>query len=171
MNKTIIAVVVVAVIALGGYFLFMGTSQPAASAPQTSNQQAASQSTPSAPPAVPQPIQTTSQAPSQQQPSSQAPATQTPKTVSFTVSGSDSTGSPTAITVNKGDTVQITFQVQATGTYHGGLDFRSSVVSTGPIAPGSSKIVSFTANNSFVFQPYWPSTNIQKPYNISITVK
>lgn len=98
------------------------------------------------------------------------PAKQTPKSVSFTVTGNDSTGSPTTITINKGDAVQITFQVQANGTYHGGLDFRSPVVSTGPISPGGSKTVTFTATNSFVFTPYWPSTNIQKPYTISVIV-
>lgn len=39
MNKTIIAIVIVAVVLVGGYFLFKGTSEPTLSVPQTSNQQ------------------------------------------------------------------------------------------------------------------------------------
>jgi len=85
--------------------------------------------------------------------------------------GNDSSGSPTTITVSKGDVVQITFQAQASGTYHGGLDFRSSVINTGTISPGSSKTITFTAADSFAFTPYWPATNIAKPYKINIVVQ
>lgn len=143
MNKTLLAIVIVAVVVLGGYFLFKGAYKPAPSATQTSNQQ------PAPPPS----------------------AQQAPKTVSFTVMGNDSMGSPTTIKVSKGDTVQITFQAQAEGTYHGGLDFRSSAINTGTIAPGSSKTITFTATDSFAFTPYWPATNIRKPYAINVTVE
>lgn len=105
------------------------------------------------------------------QPASQPSAGQAPKTASVTVVGNDSTGSPTTITVDKGDVVQITFQVQAEGTYYGGLDFRSSVINTGTISPGSSKTVTFTATNSFAFTPYWPATNVPKPYTIQVVVR
>jgi len=43
MNKVIIAIVVVAVVLVGGYFLFKGTYQPAATAPQASSEQTTSQ--------------------------------------------------------------------------------------------------------------------------------
>lgn len=90
---------------------------------------------------------------------------------SFTVHGNDTAADLKSITVAKGTPVTITFGADAQGTYHGGLDFRSSVVSTGPIAPGSTKAVSFTADKSFSFTPYWPSTNIAKPYTINVVVQ
>lgn len=101
-----------------------------------------------------------------QNPPAAAPAPQ-----SFTVHGNDSSADLETITVPKGTVVSITFGADAQGTYHGGLDFRSTVVSTGPIAPGSTKTVNFTATKSFAFTPYWPSTNIAKPYTISIVVE
>lgn len=90
---------------------------------------------------------------------------------SFTVNGNDTSADLTSITVAKGTPVIITFGADAQGTYHGGLDFRSSVVSTGPIASGSTKTVAFTAEQSFSFQPYWPTTNIAKPYTVNVTVR
>jgi cytoskeletal protein RodZ len=93
------------------------------------------------------------------------------KTQSFSVTGSDTKASLTSITVAKGTPVTITFTVDANNTYHGGLDFRSSVISTGTILPGKSKSVSFTATTSFAFTPYWPATNTKKPYVISVLVK
>jgi hypothetical protein len=107
------------------------------------------------------------------QPTSQKPATPTPAPASksFTVNASDEKADLTTITVAKGTPVSITFKADAQETYHGGLDFRSPNLSTGTIAPGASKTVSFTAANSFTFIPYWPSTNIQKPYTISIVVQ
>lgn len=113
----------------------------------------------------------TSPSPLTPQPALQPSAGQVSKTVNVTVAGNDSTGSPTTITVNKGDTVQITFHVQTEGTYYGGLDFRSSVIDTGTIIPGSSKTVTFTATNSFAFTPYWPATNVSKPYTIQVVVQ
>mgnify|MGYP003394813318 CR=1 FL=1 len=81
MNKSIIAIVIVAVVLVGGYFLFKGTSQSTPSAPQTSNQQIVPQS-------------------SNQQPTSQAPAS-AQNVVTYTDSGF----SPSTLTVKKGDTV------------------------------------------------------------------
>lgn len=95
----------------------------------------------------------------------------TPAPKSFSVNGNDESADLTSITVAKGTPVTITFGADAQGTYHGGLDFRSSVVNTGPIAPGSTKTVTFTAESSFNFTPYWPSTNIAKPYVIKIIVQ
>jgi hypothetical protein len=98
-----------------------------------------------------------------------APAAPAPK--SFTVNGNDETADVKTITVTKGTPVTITFGADAGTTYHGGLDFRSSVLNTGTIAPGSTKTISFTADKSFAFTPYWPSTNIAKPYTISVVVE
>lgn len=94
-----------------------------------------------------------------------------PAPQSFTVNGNDSSADLTSITVPKGTPVTITFAADAQGTYHGGLDFRSSVVNSGTIAPGTSKTVTFTVDQSFAFTPYWPSTNIAKPYKIMISVR
>lgn len=89
----------------------------------------------------------------------------------FTVNGNDATADVKTIAVAAGTPVTITFGADAGTTYHGGLDFRSSVVNTGTIAPGSTKTVSFTATHSFSFTPYWPSTNIAKPYTIDVVVR
>lgn len=93
-----------------------------------------------------------------------------PAPKSFTVNGNDATADVKEITVAKGTPVTITFGADAGTTYHGGLDFRSSVVNTGTIVPGSTKTVTFTADHTFSFTPYWPATNIAKPYVITVTV-
>ena len=100
-----------------------------------------------------------------------ASTTGTPAPQHFTVNGNDETADLKTITVPKGTPVSITFGADAGTTYHGGLDFRSSVVSTGTITPGSTKTVSFTATQSFAFTPYWPATNIAKPYTINVVVQ
>ena len=89
----------------------------------------------------------------------------------FTVNGNDETADLKTITVPKGTPIRITFGADAGTTYHGGLDFRSTVVSTGAISPGSTKTVSFTVEQSFVFTPYWPATNVAEPYTISVIVQ
>ena len=156
-KSTIIVIAVVAVVLIGGGVWYWSAGQ---SAPATPYQPPVTQQPSSSP--------TTPTLPSPGNPPAQPTE---PKIESYTVTGNDSTGSPTSITAHKGDTVQVTFSVDAANTYHGGLDFRSSVVNTGPIAPGSSKTISFTAGDSFVFTPYWPSTNIKKPYVVSVLVQ
>ncbi|MGH7141294.1 MAG: hypothetical protein ACREGH_01505 [Minisyncoccia bacterium] len=115
----------------------------------------------------------TSSAQTQTPPAQTAPSAQSsaPAPRSFKVNGNDESADLTTITVPKGTPVTITFGADANGTYHGGLDFRSSVLNTGTIAPGSTKTVSFVANQSFSFTPYWPATNIAKPYKINIVVQ
>jgi len=99
MNKTIIAIVIIAVVIVGGYFLiFRGASQPTPSVSQPSNQQPITQS-PASEPSVPE-------RPSQQPPASQAPAVKE-KVVTYTNSGY----SPSTLTVKKGETV--TFKNQS----------------------------------------------------------
>ena len=81
MNKTIIAVVIVAVVLVGGYFLFRGTSQPTPSVSQPSSQKTVLQ-------------------PSQQPPASQAPIVKE-NVVTYTNSGY----SATILKIKKGETV------------------------------------------------------------------
>lgn len=150
MNKVILIIVGIAVVLVGGYFLvFKGAYQPT--------------------PSVSEPNQQPTSEPSAKEPSEEQQPVY--KIVSFTVIGNDFAGSPTTLNVKKGDTVQITFKVQTEGTYYGGLDFRSSVINTGKIVPGSSKTITFTAIDSLTFTPYWPSANIKKPYTINVVVE
>jgi|GEM_PF-1631445 len=94
-----------------------------------------------------------------------------PAPQSFTIHASDESADLTNISVPSGTKVTITFFVNQTGTYYGGLDFRSSVLNTGTIATGQSKSISFTATSSFSFTPYWPASNVAKPYKININVQ
>jgi len=163
MRTTYAIIVVVIIVLLAGAWYFF-------------SQQAVAPTTATSTPAQ----TTTTAAPTQTAatPSASAPSTVTTVTTTttaptpqhFTVNGNDTTADVMTITVKKGTPVSITFGADATGTYHGGLDFRSSVLNTGTIAPGATKTVSFTADQSFVFQPYWPATNIAKPYHISVVV-
>ncbi len=97
--------------------------------------------------------------------------TTTPVIQTFSVAADDSGATPAAITVPKGTIVQITFNVAATNVYYGGLDFRSNVVNSGTVYSGQSKTISFTANESFSFTPYWPASSIAKDYKINVTVQ
>lgn len=100
MNKTIIAIVIVAVVVLGGYFLLRGSYQPAPSVPQTSNQLTAPQA--SAP------------EPSNNAATSQSPANQTPPVKENVVTYTDSGFSPNTLTIKKGETV--TFKNQSSNS-------------------------------------------------------
>jgi hypothetical protein len=88
----------------------------------------------------------------------------------YTVHANDAGADTTQLLTKLGDTIQITFMVNATGTDHGGIDFRSPVINTGPISPGGLKTITLTLNKSLVFVPYWPLTNTQGPYKILIGV-
>lgn len=94
-----------------------------------------------------------------------------PTIQTFSITADDSTATPSEISATKGAIVEITFNVSAINVYHGGLDFRSSVVNSGTVFSGQSKTISFTATQSFSFTPYWPSTNIAKGYTIKVTVQ
>lgn len=168
------ALIVVIVAAIGVYVLIKAGSQPTSTpvapsaeqsgtnaAPTTQTVQGGATGAATVSGAANATVNTATQA--------QAPAA-APAAKHFSVNGNDSTADLKTITVAKGTPVTITFGADASGTYHGGLDFRSSVVSTGTIAPGTTKTVSFTADHSFSFQPYWPATNIAKPYTIAVVV-
>lgn len=92
-------------------------------------------------------------------------------TANFTVSADDNTAIPTSISATRGQMVSVTFKVSSQNVYHAGLDFRSPVISTGTISSGQSKTISFTADQSFDFTPYWPASNTKKSYTIHVVVK
>ncbi len=114
---------------------------------------------------------TSAQAPVTAPAAKSAPVSSMPAHKIFTVTANDNSATLTSISVNKGDAVSIKFSVDANDTYHGGLDFRSANFNTGTITPGSSKTIDFTATDSFVFTPYWPASNIQKPYTVKVNVQ
>lgn len=163
MNKILILVLVAALAVGALIYLF---SRPIQS-PTQPLPQPLSQPQPAVTPSVSSPKPAAS--PTASPTANPAPSAPAPK--SFVVHANDNSADLTAISVAKGTPVRITFSVDAENTYHGGLDFRSSVVSTGTILPGSSKTISFTASASFSFTPYWPATDIQKPYAIKIAVQ
>jgi len=77
----------------------------------------------------------------------------------FTIEGDDVGLYPDTITVNNGDQVKITFKVRQDKVYYGGLDFRSDYFNTGKVLPNGIKVVEFTADQTFEFKSYWPSSN------------
>src|SRR3989344_2910017 len=107
-------------------------------------------------------------------PGSQVPApfsSDQPAIKVVTIVADDSGATPSEISVAAGTIVQLTFSVGTNNVYYGGLDFRSSVVSSGTIYAGTSKTVTFKANQSFEFTPYWPASGVAKNYKIKITVQ
>ncbi|MCA9383464.1 hypothetical protein KC909_03800 [Candidatus Dojkabacteria bacterium] len=71
---------------------------------------------------------------------------------------------PASISVNEGDTVNITFTVPMDDPYCCGAQITGNggEFDTGTIQPGESKQVSFTAVSSFGFTSYWPGTGAVK---------
>jgi hypothetical protein len=89
----------------------------------------------------------------------------------FNITADDNSATPSEVTVPNGSIVEITFNVSNSNVYHGGLDFRSSVVNSGTVYSGQSKTISFTARQSFSFTPYWPASQVAKGYTIKVTVQ
>ena len=91
--------------------------------------------------------------------------------VNVTITTNDSSASQTTIGVSKGAAVTMTFKVSSEGTYHGGLQFKSTNpnLSTGVIKPGGSATLKFTADHSFDFKPYW-ADGTSKNYMITIKI-
>src|SRR6185437_794623 len=114
MKTSLIWFLVVVVLVVGGIWYAM--SRPAAVAPaensgagtETGTQSAGASENPSTAP-------------------SGSSASAAPTARSFTVNGNDETADLKIITVPAGTQVSITFGADAGSTYHGGLDFRSSV--------------------------------------------
>lgn len=94
-------------------------------------------------------------------------------TPSFTIVANDDSADHEAIKVKKDAKVTLTFTVEKSGVYHGGLQFKSDdpQIDSGPIAPGDSKSVTFTADKGFSFTPYWYASGVKKNYIIDVTVQ
>lgn len=193
-QKFLIPIVVALLVIIGVFLLAKKTSKIQQPAEQTTipvNEQVPQQQepapvltptptpSPTPPPAggpSPTPTPAPSEAPTPQptpapspEPTPQPPPL--PPVESYTVTADDSSANPSTITVSKGATVNLTFQLKSTGVYFGGLDFRSSVINTGTINAGGSKTVTFTAQQSFNFTPYWPASNVAKGYTVSIVAQ
>ncbi len=98
-------------------------------------------------------------------------ASQTPPAIQkFTIVADDNGASPNEINVPLGTIVQITFNVTS-DVYYGGLEFKSSEVNSGVIQASSSKTISFNAEKSFAFTPYWPASGVAKNYRIQVNVQ
>jgi hypothetical protein len=144
MNRNVIFGIIIAVIVVGGgiyYYSMNGYKSPSTSSSTTSS------TSPSASPAAP-------------------PATGT----AFTINANDESADITTLNVKKGDKITVTFNVKEDGTYHGGLQFDSDVVNSKPILPGKSDTVTFTADKSFDFTPYWYQSSVKKDYVVSVHV-
>ncbi|OGI60979.1 hypothetical protein A2641_01655 [Candidatus Nomurabacteria bacterium RIFCSPHIGHO2_01_FULL_37_25] len=100
MNKTIIAIAIVGVVLVGGYFLFRGSYQ-STPVPQISNQQPTTQPSDLEPSVS-------------EQPSQQPPTSQTPEVKENLVTYSNSGYSPSTLTIKKGETV--TFKNQSSNS-------------------------------------------------------
>lgn len=91
-----------------------------------------------------------------------APAPAPAQTVRAAIVANDLRFTPAEVRAPRGARVELTFQVAEEEVYYGGLSIRSSVFNTGPIAKGASKTVSFTADQSFTFSSYWPTSGVKK---------
>jgi hypothetical protein len=91
---------------------------------------------------------------------------------SFTIHANDDSADHETISVMKGAKVSLTFSVDESGVYHGGLEFKSTdpQIDSGAIAPGESKAVTFTADKPFSFQPYWYASQVKKDYLVNVKV-
>jgi hypothetical protein len=98
-------------------------------------------------------------------------ATPAPQTVNISTSANEESASPSSFLVPKGAKVNLTFNVKTEGVYYGGIDFRSLVVNSGTILAGQFKTVTFTANSSFTFNGFWPSSGVQKNVTVKINVE
>lgn len=135
------------------------TPQPPPQAPTPSPQQPTPTPPTESPPPAPQP-------PPPESPPTPPPPPE-PTTEQYTI-GADDYGyyqngqTITSLTVGKGNTVQITFQVSATKVYYGGLDFRGCGQNTATVPPGGSIQVSFTADTTCTISSYWPTSGVLK---------
>ena len=67
-----------------------------------------------------------------------------------------------SISVNLGEEIKITFNVDSDNVYYAGLDFRGCGFDTDNISPGGSVDVEFIVQNTCTITSYWPSSNVVK---------
>ncbi len=94
-----------------------------------------------------------------------------PQQQSVIIEIDDYTANPSSFTVKKGNLINLIVRVQDNNVYYGGLELRSSVVSTGTIKAGDTKTVTFVADESFTLVPYWPASGVKKNYTVEVIVK
>lgn len=119
-------------------------------------------------PAVETPTDST---PTEQEEPEEEPAPTKPVTVVSTVRVNDEKVDISVIEANKGDTVRLTFIADPRNNYHNGLEFRSDVIDPVRVLNGQSMMITFVADESFTFTPYWPGFNSPLPYKIDVVVK
>lgn len=160
--KALIVIVILAIIGGGGYAAWHSKQSTSSAKSSMSTTQSSSNTAPS----------TMNPAP-QTPPANTQPTNTNTNPASFSVHANDNGADRETISVSKGQAVQLTFNVDQGGVYHGGLQFVSTDPSldTGPIDPGEAKTVSFTANKSFSFTPYWYANHVQKDYQIQVSVQ
>lgn len=145
MKKTIIIIVIIAIVLISGYFLLKGAYQSTQSIPQISNQQTTQQS-PTSEPSIQQQINQPSDTiqPSQKPSASQILATPTTHNVSI----QNFTFNKKSINVKKGDTVVWTNKDSAPHTVTGS--------NGGPASEtlNNGGVYSFTFNNTGTFDYY-----------------
>ncbi len=88
----------------------------------------------------------------------------------FNITVDDRGANPDMIEVTAGDLIQITITVGVSDVRNGSLEFRSVAANSGAISPGTSKTITFTADQSFELIPYWPNAGINKNYKIRVNV-
>ena len=119
------------------------------------------------------PTSSTQPTDSSQDEKSEASESNSGSPLNVTVTANDNTASPDTINAAKGQTVNLTFKITNEGTYYGGMQFKSTDPSldTGTIPGGGTKTITFTADKSFKFTPYWPQSSVQKDYFVTVNVK
>jgi hypothetical protein len=150
MNKVIIGVIVAIVVIGGGYFALKKNASMSTASNTPASTTNTTNSTASAP----------------------ASASTSSSVMNVSTTTNDTSASPETINVSKGQIINLTFKVSSSGTYHGGLDFKSTdpAIDSGSIAEGDSKTIQFTATKSFKFTPYWYQSNVQKDYFVTVNV-
>jgi hypothetical protein len=107
--------------------------------------------------------------PAPQPPPPEPPPEPDDEPVVISVGADDNMFDPPVISVDEGDAVRLTFNVDSNRVYFGGLDFRSPEFNTGKVLPGESTTVEFTAQESFTVTSYWPSSGVKKA-DLSVVV-
>jgi plastocyanin len=137
MNKTIITIVIVAVVLVGGYFLFRGSSQPVPAVPQISNQETEPQPSAQQPVITPAPTSVTTPTP--------APAV---ASKTYNVSIQSFAFSQKSINIKKGDTVVWTNKDSAPHTVTGGNGGPAS----GTLNTGGTYSFTFNSTGTFNYK-------------------
>jgi hypothetical protein len=169
MPKLFIGIVVIVLVAFGGYALTRKQGPPPEPSPEITEETPS----PTALPATASPPTDTGAPEATLPPASETPVpTSTgPATEAFSITADDDTYTPSGpIVVTAGSTVTIRFHVSAENVYYGGLEFRGGPVDSGTIKPGGNATVSFTATEDFTITAYWPASGVIK-YRIPVIVQ